>query len=169
MKEFLRLASHMKAVTFCDKYYLLVIDSIPQTSLLSNSLEAAEYVPHQVFTQANRETEGEIIVEWDLVVNPSCCFLGLDSWEHLRFSFVIRSRPAVCIYISTFKWKHHTSEVTHDLFSWDLGRSSEKSAKRRGGRASREQGHIEFSFEPYYLQSEATEVNKEEFKSSAWN
>lgn len=148
MKEFLSLASRMKAVIFWTKCYLLLVDSIPQASLLSSSLEVAECATHQVFTQANRETEGEIVVEGDLIVNPSCCFPGLDSWEHLRFSFVIRSRPAVCIYTSTFEWKHHTSEVTRDLFSWDLGRSSEQSAKRRGGRASWERGHIEFSFEP---------------------
>ena len=42
---------------------------------------------------------------------------ALTSGEHARLSLVIRNRHAVCISVSTFERKHHTSEVTPDLFS----------------------------------------------------
>ena len=42
---------------------------------------------------------------------------ALTSGEQARFSLVVRNRRTVCVSISTFKRKRHTSEVTPDLFS----------------------------------------------------
>lgn len=50
-----------------------------------------------------------------------------------------------------------------------LGRNNGKPAQRRGRRDSQVQGHIEFSAELHWFLSKATEVNKKQFKSSAWN
>lgn len=63
MKEFLILVPVISAAIFLLLCYLLIQDSIPNNPLPSNSLEAVEEVQQQMFTQANREIEGEIIVE----------------------------------------------------------------------------------------------------------
>lgn len=63
MKEFLILVPVISAAIFLLLCYLLIQDNIPNNPLPSNSLEAVEEVQQQMFTQANREIEGEIIVE----------------------------------------------------------------------------------------------------------
>ena len=58
---------------------------------------------------------------------------ALTSGEHARFSLVIGNRHAVCIYISTFERKHHTSQVTRDLFSWGFRKKWKINWKERKG------------------------------------